>query len=97
MVNLKFKKFELTQYSCICDENHIGLHYTTHMINCHLYHEGFNAVCKSTVNVALLRLQPKITNIQNIQQGTKNKGKRKEARRRQKKRLIMLNRLPEDR
>ena len=27
-------------------ENHLGLRYTTHIINCHLHHKGFNAVCK---------------------------------------------------
>ena len=78
-------------------ENKPGLRYTTNLINCHRHHKGFNAVCKSTVNLAFLRLQPKRTRIQKIQQGTKNEGKRKEARQHQtKKWLIMLNRLPED-
>ena len=57
----------------------------------------FDAVFRSTVNLAFLRLQPKITRIQKIQQGTNNEGKCKEARQRQTKQwLIMLNRLPED-
>ena len=61
------------------------------------HHKGFNSVCKSTVNLAFLRLQPKITRIHKIQQGTKNEGKRKEARQIQTKQwLIMLNQLPED-
>ena len=77
-------------------ENRLGLHYTTHLINFHLHHKGFDSVCKSTVNLAFLRLQPKITRIQKIEQGTNNEGKWKEARQRQTKRwLIMLNRLPE--
>ena len=77
-------------------ENKLGLCYTTHIINCHLHLNGFDAVCKSTVNLDFLRLQPKITRIQKIQQGTKNEGKRKEARQLQTKQwLIMLNRLPE--
>ena len=37
-------------------ENYLGLRYTTHLINCHRHHEGFNAVCKSTVNISFLRL-----------------------------------------
>ena len=78
-------------------ENRLGLTYTTKLINCHRHQNGFDAVCRSTVNLAFLRLQPKITRIQKIQQGTKNEGKWKEARQRQtKKWLIMLNRLPED-
>ena len=63
----------------------------------HCHQNGFDAVCKSTVNLAFLRLQPKITRIQKIQQGTKNEGKWKEARQPQTKQwLIMVNRLPED-
>ena len=31
-------------------ENILGLRYTTHIINCHCNHEGFNAVCKSIFN-----------------------------------------------
>ena len=54
-------------------------------------------MCKSTVNLAFLRLQPKNKKIQKIQQGTKNEGKRKEARQRQTNQwLIMLSRLPEE-
>ena len=53
-------------------EKNIGLLYRTHLINCHRYHKCFNAVCKSINNIAFLRLQPKITRIQKIHQGTKN-------------------------
>ena len=78
-------------------ENRLGLRYTTKLINCHLLQNGFDAECRSTVNLAFLRLQLKITRIQKIQQGAKNEGKWKEARQRQTKQwLIMLNRLPED-
>ena len=78
-------------------ENRLGLRYTTHLINCHRHQNGFDAMCKSTVNLAFLRLQPKITRIQKIQQGTKNEGKWEESRQRQTKQwLIILNRLPED-
>ena len=74
----------------------IGLRYTTHLINCHLQHIVFNEVCKSTVNIAFLRLQTKRTIIQKIQHGTNNEGKRKEAIQLQTRQwLIMLNRLPE--
>ena len=77
-------------------ENRLGLRYTNNLINFHRHHNCFDAVCKSTFNLSL-RLQPKITIIQKIQQGTKNEGKWKESRQRQKKQwLIMLNRLPED-
>ena len=78
-------------------ENRLGITYTTKLINCHRQQNGIDAVYRSTVNSAFLRLAPKITRIQKIQQGTKNEGKRKEARQRQTKQwLIMLNRLPED-
>ena len=78
-------------------EKQLVLRYTTHLINCHRHHKGFNTVCKSIVNIAFLRLQPKRTRIQKIQQGTKNVGKWKEARQFQTKQwLIMLSRLPED-
>ena len=66
-------------------ENRLGLRYTTKLINCHRHQNGFDAVCRSTVNLAFLRLQPKITRIQKIQQGTKNEGKQKEAGQHQKK------------
>ena len=65
-------------------ENKIDLLYTTQLINCHRHHKCFNSVCNSTVNLAFLRLQPKRIRIQKIQQGTKNEGKWKEARQRQK-------------
>ena len=75
----------------------LGLRYTTKLINCHRHQNVFDAVCRSAVNLVFLRLQPKITRIHQIQQGTKNEGKWKEARQRQTKQwLIMLNRLPED-
>ena len=62
-------------------ENTLVLLYTTHVINCHHHQKGFNAVCKSNVNLAFLKLQPKRTRIQKLQQGTKKEGKWKEARR----------------
>ena len=78
-------------------ENKLGLQYTTHLVSCRRHHKGFNAVCKSTVNLAFFRLQPKRIRIQKIQQGIKNEGKWKEARQYQIKQwLIMLNRLLED-
>ena len=78
-------------------ENRLGLRYTTKLINCHRYRNDFDAVCRSTVNLSFLRLQPKIKRIQKIQQGKKNEGKWTEARQRKTKQwLIMLNRLPED-
>ena len=77
-------------------ERRLGLRYTTCLINCHRHTKGDNAVCLSTVYLAFKRLQPRISKIQKIQQGTKNEGKWKEARYRQVKQwLIMLNRLPE--
>ena len=60
-------------------ENHLVLRCTTHLIHCHLQHKVFNAVCNFTVVLEFLRLQPKRTKMQNIQQGMKNEGKRKEA------------------
>ena len=78
-------------------ENYLGMRYTTYLKNCHCHHEGFNAVCKYTVDISFLRIQPKRTKVQRIQQGTKNEGVWKEARRRQTKQwLIVINRLPED-
>ena len=77
--------------------NRLGLRYTTKLLNFHLRQNCFDAVFRSTVNLAFLRLQPKIKRIQRIQQDTKNEGKWKEARQRQTKQwLIMINRLPED-
>ena len=73
-------------------ENKLGLRYTTLITNFNIHHKDFNAVCKSTVNTYFLRLQPKRTITQKIQQGTNNEGKWKEPRRRQTKQwLIMLN------
>ena len=78
-------------------ENRLGITYTTKLLSCHRHQNGFDAVCRSTVNLSFFRLQLKITTIQKIQQGTNNEGKWKEARQRQTKQwLIMLNRLPED-
>ena len=89
-----FDEINLLAYSM---ENRLGITYTTKLLNCHRHQNCFDAVCRFTVNIAFLRLQPKITRIQKIQQGTKNEGKWKEARQRQTKQwLIMLNRLPED-
>ena len=56
-------------------ENRLSLRYTTNLINFHRHQNGFDAVCRSTVNLAFLRLQPKITRIQKFQQGTNNEGK----------------------
>ena len=56
-------------------ENRLCLRYTNKLINCHRHQNGFDAVCRSTVNLAFLRFQPKITRIHKIQQGTKNEGK----------------------
>ena len=61
-------------------KNRLGLRYTTILINCHRQTYGENAMSKSTVNLPFKRLQPKITKIQIIQQGTKNEVKWKEAR-----------------
>ena len=78
-------------------ENHLGLRYTTLLINCHRHTHSDKAASRSTVNLGFRILQPKITKIEKIQQGTKNKGKWKEARYRQVKQwMIMLERLTED-
>ena len=78
-------------------QNCLGILYKTLLINCHCQTPGDNAVGKSTVNLAFRRLQPKITKIQKIQQGTKKEGKWKEKRCKQLKQcLIMLNILPEE-
>ena len=61
-------------------QKRLGLRYTTLLINFHCQTHGENAVSRSTVNLSFRRLQPKITKIQKIQQGTKNEGKWKEAR-----------------
>ena len=72
-----------------------ALHNSSHKFS--LPPQCFNAVRKSAFNLAFLRLQPKKTKIQIIQQGKKNESKWKEARHIQTKNwLIMLNRLPED-
>ena len=56
-------------------QNRIGLRYTTLLINCHCQTHGDNALSRSTANLAFRILQPKITKIQKIQQGTSNEGK----------------------
>ena len=48
-------------------ENRLGITYTTKLINCNRHQNGVDAVCRSTVNIAFLRLAPKITRIQKIQ------------------------------
>ena len=48
-------------------ENRLGLRYKTLLVNYHRHQKGFDAVCKSTVNIAFLRLQTKITRTQKIQ------------------------------
>ena len=98
-MNLTYLLSNTDELNILADatENRLVLRNTTHLINFHRHHNGFDAVCKSTVNLAFLRLQPKITRIQKIQQSTNNEGERKEVRQRQtKKLLIMLNRIPED-
>ena len=42
-------------------ENRLGKSYTTQLINCYGDLNGFDASCRSTVNLAFLRLQPKMT------------------------------------
>ena len=77
-------------------QNRPGLLYTMLLIDCCRHTHGEIAVSKSSAKLSSMRLQPKITKIQKIQQGMKNKDERKEARYRQLKQwLIMLNRLPE--
>ena len=53
-------------------ERRLGLRYTILLINCHRQTHGDNVVCRSTVNLSLRIIQPKIKRIQKIQQGTKN-------------------------
>ena len=78
-------------------ENRFGLRCTTLFIDCYRHTHGDNAVSRSTINLAFRRLQPKITKIEKIQQGTKNEGKWKEASYIQLKQwLIILNRLPDE-
>ena len=78
-------------------QNRLGHFYTTLPIHFHLHTHGYNAVIKSTVNLAFRVFQPKITKTQKIQQGTNNEVKWKEARYLQVKQwLIMLNILTED-
>ena len=75
-------------------QNRLRLCYKTLLINCHRQTHGGNAVSRSNINLALRRLQPKITKNQKIQQGTKNERKRKEARYRHVEQwLITLNKL----
>ena len=60
-------------------EKRLGIMYTTKLLNFHRHDNGVDAVCRSTVYLAFLRLASKITRIQKIQQGTKNEGKWKET------------------
>ena len=55
-------------------QNRLGLRYTTLIMNFHSQKHGNNAVSRSTVNLVFTRLQPKITKIQKMKQGTKNEG-----------------------
>ena len=64
---------------------------SSHLINFHHRHKGFNAVCGSAVNPAFLILQPKRSRIQKIQQGTKNEGECKEARQSQTKNYLLCS------
>ena len=58
----------------------LGLSYKTLLVNFHRQTHGDNEVCRSTVGLAFRRIQPKITKIQKIKQGTNNEGEWKEAR-----------------
>ena len=53
-------------------QKRLGLRYKTLLINFNCQKNGNNIVSRSTVNLAFRRIQPKITKIQKIQQGTKN-------------------------
>ena len=76
-LNPPYRLLNLDELNLLADsmENRLGLSYITQLINCHCYRNGFDAVCNSTVNLAFLRLQSKITRIQKIKQGTKNEGR----------------------
>ena len=77
-------------------QNRLGLRNTTILINCHCQTKVGNAVSRSNFNLAFRKILPKLTKIQNIEQGTKNGGKWKETRYQQVKQwLIILDRLPE--
>ena len=58
LVNLTFLILDELNILADAMENHLGLCYKTHMMNCHSHHGGFNVVCKSAVNLDSLRLQP---------------------------------------
>ena len=85
-LNPPYLLLNLDELNILADsmEKRLGLSYTTKLINRHRYRNGFDAVCRSTGNLAFLRLQPKITIIHKIQQVTKNEDKWKEARQLQK-------------
>ena len=94
---LPFKNSDELDILTYAMENYLGLCYTTYLINCHCHHEGFNTVCKSTVNLAFLRLQPKIIKIREFKKvqimrvsGTKQDGAKRNNG------LFMFNILPED-
>ena len=71
-------------------EKNLAPRYTTPLIKCLRKIKGFDAVCKSTVNLAFNRLRHKRTKIQNIRQVTENEDKGKEARTRQEKRMLLM-------
>ena len=79
-LNPPYLVLNLDEINILADsmENRLGLTYTTKLINFHRHQNDFDAVCRTTVNLAFLRLTPKITRIQKIQQGTKNEGEWKE-------------------
>ena len=76
-LNIPYLVSNLDELNLLADamENRLGLRYTTHLVDCYRHQNGFDAVCKSTVNLALLRLRPKIIIIQKIQQGTNDESK----------------------
>ena len=55
-------------------EKRLGLRYTSQLINCRRYQNGFDEVCKTTFNLAFLILQLNRTTIKKIQQVTNNEG-----------------------
>ena len=73
-LNLSYLVSNLDELNLLANsmENRLGITYTIKLINCHLHQNGVDAVCRSTFNLAFLRLAPKIIRIQKIQQGTKN-------------------------
>ena len=74
-VNLTSKNSDELNTIVDAMENNLGMNYITHIINCHFQHTGFNAVCKYTVNLDFLIIQPNRTKIQIIRQDKKSEGK----------------------